>query len=275
MAKLDRLGWAAGLNVVAYGVRLGIRTNDPGILARVAPLLPPGWRTADRPLVDRILSLTVGGTDDRRRIRRFHLLYSNALRLERTHELEVLLRHLQDYLQRYVAETAPRRVFVHAGVVGWRGRAVLLPGRSQAGKSTLVAALVKAGASYYSDEYAVLDERGRVHPFARALQSRTDEGTRFLDPAGLGGPVGARPLPVGLVAAVTYQPRARWRTRWLSPGRGLLELLRHTVPARVRPRQALLALESVVSTAPVVAGCRGEAASAAEALLRTLESMRN
>jgi hypothetical protein len=30
-----------------------------------------------------------------------------------------------------------------------------------------VAELVRAGATYYSDEFAVLDSRGRVHPFPR------------------------------------------------------------------------------------------------------------
>jgi hypothetical protein len=273
MAKLDRLGWAAGLNVVAYGVRLGIRTNDPAILSRVVPLLPPGWKRTSNPRVDRLLSLTVGGRDARRSIRRFHLLYSDALPLARTHELDELLEHLRDHLQLYVAEASPRRVFVHAGVVGWRGRALLLPGQSHAGKSTLVEALVKLGASYYSDEYAVLDERGRVHPFVRALQSRTAEGTRSLEPATLGWPLGVRPLRVGLVATLEYAPGARWRPRWLTAGRGLLELLRHTVPARVRPGDSLTALRSVVSTAPVIKGRREEAPAAAETLLRTLDWM--
>jgi len=75
-------------------------------------------------------------------------------------------------LQLYVAEMAPRRLFVHAGVVGWRGQAIIIPGRTFTGKTTLVAALVKAGATYYSDEYAVLDVRGRVHPYARPLGIR-------------------------------------------------------------------------------------------------------
>ena len=74
----------------------------------------------------------------------------------------------------YVAEEARRGVFVHAGVVGWKGRALVLPGKSGAGKTTLVAELIRAGATYYSDEYAVLDERGRVHPYARPLAVRVD-----------------------------------------------------------------------------------------------------
>ena len=65
------------------------------------------------------------------------------------------------------AETR-ERVFVHAGVVGWKGHAIVIPGRSRSGKTTLVAELVKAGAEYYSDEFAVLDAEGRVHPFPEA-----------------------------------------------------------------------------------------------------------
>ena len=65
----------------------------------------------------------------------------------------------------HLAERARNRIFIHAGVVGWQGRAIVIPGRSFSGKSTLVAALLQAGATYYSDEFAVLDGRGYVHPF--------------------------------------------------------------------------------------------------------------
>ena len=71
-----------------------------------------------------------------------------------------------------IAEVARNRVFVHAGVVGWKGRAIVIPGRSYSGKSTLVSELIRAGAAYYSDEYAVFDSRGRVYPFAKPLEMR-------------------------------------------------------------------------------------------------------
>jgi len=273
MTKLDRLGWAAGLNVVAYGVRIGVRTNRPEILDRVVGLMPPGCTRAPGRVADRILSLTVGGHDSTRNVRRFHLLYSDALPLARTHDLDEVFTRLQDHVKLFVAETAPRLVFVHAGAVAWRGRAIVLPGVSYSGKSTLVAALVRAGATYYSDEYAVLDARGRVHPFPCALQKRTETGTEAVPPADLGGAIGARPLPVGLVAAATYAPDARWRPRRLSPGRGILELLAHTVPARARPRDALGALRSAIFAAPVLKGQRGDAVETAAALLRTLDAM--
>ena len=49
----------------------------------------------------------------------------------------------------FVAERAPDHLFVHAGVVGWEGRAIVMPGASFAGKTTLVQAWLEAGATYY------------------------------------------------------------------------------------------------------------------------------
>ena len=45
-----------------------------------------------------------------------------------------------------LAEHAVDRIFLHCGVIAIDGRALLLPGRSFAGKTTLTAALVRAGA---------------------------------------------------------------------------------------------------------------------------------
>src|SRR5262245_29166046 len=72
---------------------------------------------------------------------------------------------LSQDIDNMVAQRSRAMLFVHAGVVGWRGLAIVIPGRSHSGKSTLVAELVRRGAVYYSDEFAVLDETGRVHPY--------------------------------------------------------------------------------------------------------------
>ena len=69
---------------------------------------------------------------------------------------------------------------MHAGAVAWRDRGIVIPGRSHSGKTTLVRALVEA-ARYYSDEFAVLDPQGRLHPYplplrsARAVRNRRSE----------------------------------------------------------------------------------------------------
>lgn len=273
MAKLDRLGWAAGLTLIAYGVRVGIRVNDPGLLPRVAAHLPPGWRPAPSPRVEYLFSLLAGGSGPRPNVRRFNLLYGNASRLGRSMDLDEIIEALESYLQLYIAETARRRVFVHAGVVGWRGRAVIMPGRSHSGKSTLVAAMVRAGAVYYSDEFAVLDAAGLVHPYPRPLSLRdrdTGKATRYRVES-LGGIAGVHPLPVGLVIVSMYKPGVAWRPRRLSVGHGVLALLANTVSARRQPAVALATLRQVAARATMVKSGRGEADEVAPLLIRYLE----
>jgi hypothetical protein len=260
MEKIDRLGWADGICFNSYGVRIGIRVNRPEILDRLESHFPPGWKPARSAVVDRLYSFIIGGVGSKPNTRRFNILYGNVERLIRTLELDPLFDIFESDVQMHVAEGAPRRVFVHAGVVGWQGRAILIPGRSFSGKTTLVAELVRAGATYYSDEYAVLDARGRVHPYTRSLAMRDSETGRMkkYSVEELGGLRGNKPLPVGLVVISKYKAGGRWRPRLLSPGQGALALLDNTVSARQQPEAALSTFKHIAHV-PVLKGVRGEA----------------
>ena len=250
-------------------MRVGIRVNRPEVPEELLGLLPPGWKPAATPVVEELYSLKIAGEGTRPGVRHFHLVYCNAGRISRTTDLTDALMALESDLHLYVAKSARRRVFVHAGVVGWQGRAIVLPGRSFAGKSTLVAALVRAGATYYSDEFAVFDEQGRVHPYARPLSLRQADlaRPRRLRPEELGGRAGRQPLPVGLVAVCGYREGAKWRPRRLTEGQAALALLENTVPARTRPQAVLSTLHQVVPQARLLKGSRGEAEDVAQALL--------
>ena len=270
MEKLDRLGWAAGIAFTAYGVSVGVRVSDRSVLERVRALLPPGWKPAGKPRVRRLYSLVVGGPTQRPGVRRFNLLYSDAARLLRTYDLEEALAQLELDLELYIADRAPRRTFVHAGVVGWNGQAIVIPGDSFSGKSSLVKALVKAGATYYSDEFAVLDGQGRVHPYPIPLTirpARDGSPPMKYKAEELGGAAGIDPLPVGLVLITRYVSGSRFRPRPLSAGRAVLELLAHTLPARRRPGRALDALTQAVAKASLLRGTRGEAEETARQIL--------
>ena len=178
-------------------------------------------------------------------------------------------------LQRTLAHRADGLVFVHAGVVAWHGRALVLPGRSRSGKSELVGALVRAGAAYLSDEFAVLDGDGLVHPYARPIGFRQPDGTRaWVAAEALGARLAARPVPLGLIAFVRFTSGGRWRPRPLSAGETFLGLLRHTVAAR---RRLTLARSILVPLASSVAGLRavrGEADDVAGELLAEVASAR-
>jgi hypothetical protein len=273
MEKLDRLVWAAGSSILSYGTRIGIRVSEEHALPDLLQRLPPGWKLSSSPVVDRMYSVVVGGPGDRPGVRRLNLVYANSARLWRGKELDNALTMVERDVELYVAETARRRVFVHAGVVGWRGRAIVLPRPTFTGKTTLTAALVRAGAVYYSDEYAVLDRHGRVHPYARPLGVRHD-GARSPasreDAGSLGGVVGTKPLPIALVLLTTYGEGKRFRPRRLSPGRGVLELLAHTISARRQPELLLETLAHAVSGVLVLKGRRGEAEETTASILDRL-----
>jgi hypothetical protein len=264
---LDRIEWPLTLSVLAYGVRIGVRANDPGVAERLACHLPPGWERLESVEAVRTYSLVVED-DDPGGGARSSMCVNDTVLVGRS-TAQAVLRAFESDVKLYVAETAPDRVFVHAGVVGFQGRAILLPGRSFSGKTTLVAALVRAGAEYYSDEYAVLDAAGGVHPYPGLLSIRRagGAGATKCPVHALGGHAGSQPLPVGLVVVTEFRSGGEWRPRRLSPGRGALKLLANTVSARRIPATVLATLRQVVSRAPVVATGRGEASDVVEPIL--------
>jgi hypothetical protein len=274
MKKLDRLGWAEGIGVRSFGVDAGVRVSAVGMLPQVLPLLPPGWKSSRRAAVHRLYSLVVAQSGQRPGVRRMHILYVDSERIARDTELHQVLATLETDLHRYVAEASPDMTFLHAGVVGWQGRAILLPGRSLSGKTTLVREMLRLGATYYSDEFAVVDDSGKVHPFARPLGIREDSTyaqTKYTAET-LGASSGAKPLPVGAVAISKYKPGARWKPAPLSHGQGALELMANSIAVRNRPQHTLRRIQKLVKTAVFVKGTRGEAPEAAAAILNSLNT---
>jgi hypothetical protein len=248
--------------VEAFGVTVAV-TADAQHFAAVRDFLPPGARPV-RHLPERGHFALVENTDN------------GLLSIECDEEpvrgsldRRLALGILDAELRMYIALNAPEHVFVHAGVVGVGERAIVLPGRSFAGKTTLVAALVQAGAEYWSDEYAVLDADGLVHPYPKPLSVRIN-ATRVTEERpveSLGGRAGDRSLPVALIAFTSYRPGVAWALRPCTAGEGAVKLLEHSVAARSRPAQVLAAVRRAATDAMILEGDRGDADEAAGALL--------
>jgi len=270
MSKLDRLGWADGRSFTAYGVRFGLRVNDHRILKHLIARLPPGSKPSTVRSVNHLYSLTGFANGSHGRLSRFNLGYWNLFRFARTHEFQDLLEQFESHVQLTVAEHAPRRVFVHAGVVGWKGKAIVLPGSSFSGKSTIVTELLRAGATYYSDEYAVIDEHGRVHPYPRQLRIRSLDSVwpRRIKAADFGSATGTKPLPIALIVSTAFKAGVHFRPRELTRGKAVLELLANTVSARSQPEMALRYLTKAVGRATTLKGVRGEAGDMVPSLLK-------
>jgi serine kinase of HPr protein (carbohydrate metabolism regulator) len=186
-------------------------------------------------------------------------------------DVQIALEVLASQLRALISVRAPDHVFVHAGVVGYGGRAIVIPGSSFSGKTTLVAELVRAGAIYYSDEYAVLDEAGRVHPYAKPLSIRSG-GVSQVDHSveAIGGSAGTDALEIGLLVVSSYSPDAVWSPRQLSSGEAVLAVLEHTIPAQERPQQAMATITKAVQGAVALQGERGEASAIVPELLASV-----
>ncbi len=164
-------------------------------------------------------------------------------------------------------------MFLHAGVVAWQGSAIILPGKTFSGKSTLVAELIKLGATYYSDEYAVIGQDMKVRPFPKAISLRTSGNRNQIDVPleQLGAVIGKRPVPVGLVMITQYRESAHWRPRTVSAGKGLLELLANSFGANLAPKRTMHTLEDLARQTVFLKTSRSEAIVTAPKILSRFE----
>lgn len=174
-------------------------------------------------------------------------------------------------LEHWVAEHAMDAVFIHAGVVALDGAAVLLPGRTHAGKSDLTAALLRAGASYGSDEYAVITPDGLVHAYPRRLTLRTTQGVVRVPAADLGSAPFTEPARVVAVADVRFEAGSSWDVTALTRGQTAMRLIDNAVAAQTRPVVVLDSVLAALGSLRIgVQGVRGEAGEAAAEVLRLL-----
>jgi hypothetical protein len=188
-------------------------------------------------------------------------LYHNGERVLTRIPRAALIDRLGSQMRLTVAEFAIDRVFVHAGVVGWKGSAIIIPGPSFSGKTSLVAALVRHGAEYYSDEYAVFDKDGMVEPFPKKLSIR-GEIDKYVQVdhsiEELGGKEGMKSIKPALVLFAKYKPGAKWNPEILSTARGITELIKDTVAIRRDPAFCLSVLRRASENVRFFRSKRGE-----------------
>ncbi len=264
------------LKFQSYGVKIGVRTDIPAHLESVRNQLrkvfPNGIEELDGEPVE--YQFYIKSIDDETAG-----FYKNEELLFETAVCESFFEMVESQIRLTVAEFAVGKVFLHAGVVGWNNRAIIIPATSFSGKTTLVAELVKQGALYYSDEYAVLDADGNVEPFPKWLSMRgIIDDFRQLDCSveSIGGVAGTKPIPVGMILYARFDknklnPR-RWQPRKLSDGQAMMEILPHTMPIRNKPKFTLDVLNKMIARAIIVRTVRGDAKEFANILIKYFES---
>jgi hypothetical protein len=278
---VDGCSWTGVHAVSAYGVRVGVRADDVMLLQRLCERLPPGSRRLeDAPGTPPVLDYSYSVV--RQRIRTeprpdaadasLYVGLSGASPFVQTFDEASALDAFESTVRFDVAVTTTDVVFVHAGVAVWGDGAIVIPAPSMHGKSRLVDALVRAGARYYSDEFAVINQLGQVQPFAIPLSLRNDSGGVRRLTAHQPGPAPA--VPIRLVVSTRYEADAEWRPRRGSPAEALMVLLANTVRARIAPRETLAVLAKAVEHAAFVTSVRGEADTVAAMLIGSCHDTR-
>jgi hypothetical protein len=155
-------------------------------------------------------------------------VYADERRISNCDYASVALTHLFAHVNRRVVAHSPDdAVTLHASACAWRGKAVVMAGPTESGKSTLAAGLALAGLCYLTDEVVEIDPVDlTVAPYPKppsidpgawpvleALRPQVPpplEGVAFsqwhVDPALLTGGVADRAFPVHLLL------RCRWRS---------------------------------------------------------------
>src|SRR5262249_17082640 len=137
MGPVSALPPIRDLKLFCYG--LEVRVIDVAgteLCRRLHDTLPPEF-TGTSELTKAVVSYSVthdlgigGGTG-------YRVTCQGVEAFESSEEQEVL-HWLGQHIDSTVARRSGQMLFVHAGVVGWRGLAIIIPGRSLTGKSTLV-----------------------------------------------------------------------------------------------------------------------------------------
>jgi hypothetical protein len=180
-----------------------------------------------------------------------------------------LLRNLIDCLDRAFIEGVRNLSAVHAGAILLGDRALLFPGASHSGKSSLVAELLRHEAVCFSDEYALIDGDGLVHAYPRPLLLRNGgrEQTAVL-PFELNARVASSPAKVGWILSLQYEAEGSWMIKEASQSLGLLSLLRNTPHALADSPHIVRSFRRAVAGARCFEGQRGESSDAVCQIMR-------
>jgi len=255
----------------SYGVRIEISGNDQDVIDHAEAVsrksLLGNIRQVKSNKIDHTIELqrTEGGT--------FRLIRDGE-RLASGRSKKKFFKFFDGVVRITVGEFAVDRVFMHAGAVGWKGNAIVMPGDSFKGKSTLVAELVRNGAEYYSDDFAIFDSQGLLHAFPRALAMRRDSEVYkefTLTPEDLGGKTGIEPIPVGMILLTSYSAGASWKPRILTTGEGVMEMLPHVLSLRYRPDFSIEVLNKAAENAIIASSLRGSAEEFVKILLNFVD----
>lgn len=285
---LDSYSWAGTTSRLALlGFDVELRATDAGMADLLgdlyAPLRVPG--TAEH-----VLSISSTAPPPASASPRWEV-HLDGTRLIRTEAASIAFRHLLFEANRHAIDDTPDLVLVHASAAVLDGRAIVMPGPMGAGKSTLVAALVRAGLGYVTDEIVALDPAtGVVVPYPKylslgpALEHLVPEvraglhtvvgDQRLVSPEALRPGAVAPPAPPRVVVFPRYERDATTAVTRLRPAAALAHLAQHAFHLDHDGPRVMATLAAAVERSSCFEMVSGDVDEARDALLALVDGAR-
>lgn len=186
-----------------------------------------------------------------------------------------LASHLLGDTGYHLADKCDGGLFFHAAGLAWHGQAVMLPGSSGQGKTTLTAWLLSQGAEYLTDEFIFLPHGGtQAEAFTRPLNLKrparavlrhlldyeaqaerilSHETADIVPPDLLGSIHETGIAPLKLILFPHYQAEADFSLQRLSKAQTGLHLMQTVINARNLPNQGFSEISRLAQTVPAYA----------------------
>lgn len=167
----------------------------------------------------------------------------------------------------FAAEHLSNLVALHAALILTDVGAIVLPGSSHAGKSTLAWEARRRGMHVLGDEYTLIDpSTGRVQGWPRPVRRRTPSGLERWVSSAEEHSLAHVDHRVALVAAVRFDPTSD-AMAGMKRSDMVLRVLENTVCARNRPEDSFRAALALTDNAHLIGGTRAESSAALDHLL--------
>jgi hypothetical protein len=273
--KLENIQWKEHVSFTSFGVNIAVRFDAEGYSEQIEPFLPPfASITKDNNPNDFIYSVITAKTPNS-----FCRVYRNGEEINKQKGNGNIFSSLNVFFSTATANFAVNKgIFIHAGAVAWKDRGIIIPANSYNGKTTLTAELTKLGATYFSDEYAIINNNGELLPYPKTLSIRKpgeyDQKETAVEELGGESADLDSCVPVKLVLFAKFNKSTKtWKPKQLTQAAAVLELMKHTFPLRAFPEIVIKNLHNLTKNAIVLKGNRGEAKDFAQLIINYLEKI--
>jgi hypothetical protein len=259
--QLENAVWEESLTCMCYEYTIAIKSSKLGYLELLKQKMPDNFELIESEILLPHFSIFLAETSEHNLVFYFFdKLYPKLSFRNGETTFEKNFQFLIELLGAFHAARNEKFVILHAGAVSYNGVGIIFPADSYSGKSSLTAEFVKQGATYFSDEYAIISKDGRLHPFSKPISIREPGGwtQTDVDVASFGGESAKQAVDIGYVLFTKFRKYARWRPKTISRARAVFDMLPHSINGKNNPEFTIQVLQNAIKTAKVLESSRGE-----------------